>query len=75
MSDLSATNCGCNNGYNTSCSGNNLLWILLLFSCCGGNGNGLLGSGCNNNSACDWIIPIFLISCLCGGNGGGCGCN
>ncbi|MBE5862334.1 MAG: chorion class high-cysteine HCB protein 13 [Lachnospiraceae bacterium] len=80
MSDLSATNCGCNNGYNNSCNGNNWIWILLLLSCCGGNGNGLLGtnSGCgcngNNNSCCDWIIWILLLSTFCGGNNGGCGC-
>ena len=83
MSDLSATNCGCNNGYNTSWSGNNLIWIILLLSLTG-NGNGILGGnggcGCNNggNSCCDWVIWLLLLSNFCGGNnngGCGCGCN
>ena len=78
MSDLSATNCGCNNSCNTnSGTGNNFLWIILLLSCCGGNG--LFGNGCggNNNSCCESIIWLLLLSNCSGGNGlfgNGCGC-
>lgn len=88
MSDLTATNCGCNN--NCACNSNscggmmggNFIWIILLLSCCGGcgNGSGLLGGGCgngcgnscDNNSSCDWLIWILLISCMCGNNNGCC---
>ena len=80
MSDLSATNCGCNNGYNNSCPGNNLLWIILLLSLTG-NGNGIFGCNGGNNggsSCCDTVIWLLLLSNFCGGNnngGCGCGCN
>jgi hypothetical protein len=76
MSDLVATNCGggcgCNGG-NSGCS--NIIWILLILACCGGNGGGL---GLNNlfggdNDCCSLIWILLLLSC-CGGNGGGCGC-
>lgn len=89
MSDLTATNCGCNDS--CGCAGaqnnngcNSCIWIiLLLFFCggnngcgnngCGNNGCGILGGG--NNGCCDWIIWILLLSCFCGnGNGSGCGC-
>ena len=85
MSDLTATNCGCNNscgcGNNNGIlgGGNSCIWIILLLFCCGGNGcgngNGILGgnNGCgNNNSCCDWIIWIILLSCFCGGNNNSC---
>ena len=76
MSDLTATNCGCNNVSTNSCGcGNNLIWIILLLSLfnnngdCGcGNGISLFGgngNGCGNNS-CEWLIWILLISCFCG---------
>ena len=44
MSDLTATNCGCDNGCglsfgNGSC-GCNILWIIILLCACGGNGIG-----------------------------------
>lgn len=84
MSDLTATNCGCNSCNNNSTFfGGNSCWILilvLLFSCGGcGNGNGILGGnscgcGCdNNNNSCEWLIWILLISCFCGNNNS-CGC-
>ena len=85
MSDLTATNCGCNNrcGCNNGLFGGSCIWIILLLFCCGGNGNGILGGcgnncdndcGCNNNNnCCEWIIWILLISCFCGNNNG-CGC-
>ena len=46
MSDLAATNCGCGcETANNNCGcGNNIIWIILLLSCCGGwghNGCGL----------------------------------
>lgn len=77
MSDLAATNCGCNEG-NGCCS---IIWILLLLSCCG-NGSGFFGgNSCdNNNCSCIWIILLLF---FCGGcndgigfnnNGCGCGC-
>ena len=52
MSDLTATNCGCNNrcGCNNGLFGGSCIWIILLLFCCGGNGNGLFG-GCGND--CD----------------------
>ena len=87
MSDLTATNCGCNNnscGCNNNRSGffgGSCIWIILLLIFCG-NGNGILGgnccndcdNGCGNNNCCEWIIWILLISCFCGNNNG-CGCN
>jgi hypothetical protein len=70
MSDLAATNCGCDSS--NSCS--SLIWILLLLSCCGNGGTSLFnGNGCGNG--CDSIWIILLILCCCGngnGNGGGC---
>ena len=56
MSDLAATNCGCgcgngcgNNGFfggNDCCS--SIIWLFILFSCCGcGNGNFFGGNGGN----------------------------
>lgn len=82
MSDLSAANCGCgsnnpcdNNNGNNSC---NYLWLILLFSCFGGNNMGGCGNICgdncgHNNNCCDMLIWILLLSCFCGnGNGNGC---
>ncbi len=86
MSDLTATNCGCNScgcGNNNGFMGGSCIWIIILLFFCGGNngcgngcGNGILGgnNGCDNNNCCDWLIWILLISCFCGGNNG-CGCN
>lgn len=77
MSDLAATNCGCNDcgcgGWGTSLFGGGnscscILWIICLL-CCGGN------NGCGNNNGCCndscWIIILLLL--CCGNNG--CGCN
>lgn len=81
MSDLSATNCGCNNNCGSIFGNNgcNWIWIILLLFCCGGCGNGgMLGSnncgcGCdNNNNCCEWLIWILLISCFCGNNNSCC---
>ncbi len=81
MSDLSATNCGCNNNCGNTFGNNgcNWIWIILLLSCCGGCGNnGILGGnscgcGCdNNNNSCEWLIWILLISCFCGNNNSCC---
>ncbi len=73
MSDLAATNCGCNDGGN-SCS--SIIWIIILLSLCGGCGNNGSGfnfsnNGCGGNDGCGclWII-LLLLFC-----GGGCGGN
>lgn len=73
MSELSATNCGCDR--NDGCFGgnNSCIWIILLLLCCCdgfGSGNGRGGYGCGNNS-CIWII--ILLFC-CGGLGSGNDC-
>ena len=73
MSDLTATNCGCNNSCgNNNCGngifGNSCIWIILLLFCGGGCGNnngcGLLGNnnGCGGNDCCEWLIWILLLS-------------
>ena len=67
MSDLAATNCGCNDN---GCGCSSIIWIILLLSCCGGN-SGFGGNGCGNdcgNNSCIWIILLLL---CCGGNGFG----
>ncbi|MCM1183724.1 MAG: chorion class high-cysteine HCB protein 13 [Roseburia sp.] len=78
MSDLTASNCGCNNTNSLSDNGCSWIWILILLSCCGGCGNGLFGNsgcGCNDNNGCsNWIWLLILLS-FCGGWGNGnCGC-
>lgn len=77
MSDLSATQCGCNNtreGNNGCCS---LIWLIILFSICGNNND---GCGCggnnglslfNNNDGgcgCSSLIWLLLLLSCCGGN-------
>ncbi|MCD8224080.1 MAG: chorion class high-cysteine HCB protein 13 [Clostridiales bacterium] len=70
MSDLAATNCGCEcgNGGNSCC---NLLWLILILCSC--------RNGCEHNcgpsfgGGCDWIWIILLLSFCGGGCGGGCG--
>lgn len=74
MSDLSATQCGCNNtreGNNGCCS---LIWLIILFSICGNNDGCGCGGGMglfnNNNDGCgcgcnSWIWILILLSC-CG---------
>ncbi len=71
MSDLSATNCGCDceRQGRSSWGNNSCIWIIILLLCCGG-GNGFgRGNGCGDDS-CLWII--ILLFC-CGGWGNGCG--
>jgi hypothetical protein len=84
MSDLTATNCGCS----SSCGNNgfgSLIWIFLLSSMCGGNGNscggggslfGGLNFGGGSGDSCDMLMTLLLLSCICGGgnSGSGCGC-
>ena len=57
MSDLTATNCGCNNGCNNNCNnglmGGSCIWIILLLVFCGGCGNGMGGILGGNNCDCD----------------------
>lgn len=81
MSDLSATNCGCNNA-RSGCGfgGDSCVWIILLLLFCGGgcgcNGSGLLSGnncGCNDNNGCSCIF-LILILLFCGNGFGGCGC-
>ncbi len=68
MSDLAATNCGCNEG---GCS--SIIWIILLLFFCNGNGCGSgCGNGCGNgllngDNSCCWII-LLLLFCGCGNN-------
>lgn len=85
MSDLSSTNCGCNNGFggplsNAFGNGNNCLWLIILLFLCGGScsnqkngcGNGLLG---NMGGDCvEWIIIILLLTNCCGNSKNNCGC-
>ena len=75
MSDLSATQCGCNNGTsNTSFFGNgcsSLIWLILLLSICGnnddgcGNGIGLFNNN-GNGCGCSSLIWLILILSCCG---------
>lgn len=81
MSDITATNCGCERdcGCNGGCNGFNLfntngscdiLWLIILlslFNNCGcSNGCNGFGNGCSGDNGC-FIILILLIL-------GGCGC-
>ena len=70
MSDLAATNCGCNN---EGCGCSSIIWLIILLSCCGNGGNnfGFGNNGCGGNDGCGclWII-LLLLFC-----GGGCGGN
>ena len=59
MSDLTATNCGCNNVTSNNGCGS-WIWILILLCCCGGNN----GCGCDNGCGCGGGFGNFL-----GGNG------
>ena len=77
MSDLAATNCGCEGGIN-SCS---LIWIILLLNClCGGNNGTNSIANLGGGDSCCWIIILLLLCGGCGGNGitggnnGNCGC-
>lgn len=81
MSDLTATNCGCDNGCNSGCgSGTNslfntgscgcsIIWIILLLNIFCGNGCGQSSCGCNDNNNC-LLILLLLLCC-----NGDCGLN
>ena len=76
MSDLAATNCGCERDNNCrndcGCFGNNFIWLIILFACCGNNSWGGCGNGCGcGNDNCCLIIILLL---LCGNKWGGNGC-
>ena len=86
VSDLAATNCGCNNGCGCGGNGNGgcnscniIIWIILLSCLCGnGNGTGLSnvfgcggGDDCGCGGGCNnSCIWLILILLFCGG---GCG--
>ena len=74
MSDLAATNCGCGcETANNNCGcGNNIIWIILLLSCCGGWGH--KGCGFCNDNSCIWIILLLFCCGGWGGNSGGFCC-
>jgi hypothetical protein len=74
MSDLSATNCGCDNNCGNGWGNNSCLWIILLLFFCGGCGNNRMG---DNGCGCDclWIILLLFFCGGCGNNRmGDCGC-
>lgn len=74
MSDLAATNCGC--GCETRNNGGcgNIIWIILLLSCCGGWGNNNSCGGGWGNDSCIWIILLLFCCGGWGNNGGGFCC-
>ena len=67
MSDLVATNCGCNG--DSGCS--SIIWIIILLCLCNGNGSSpFSGGGCGGDyNGCLWII--LLLMCCGNGCGGG----
>lgn len=86
MSDLAATNCGCNSCGNGGFSNSWLIILIFLFIFGGNCFGNIMGGGCGcnddcgcNNSICGgntwiWLI-IILLFCNCGNSGfGGCGC-
>lgn len=71
MSDLTATQCGCQRSDNQNgCGG--ILWIIILFALCGCNGNdsgcgsGLFGGG-GSDCGCESILILILLLSCCGG--------
>ena len=89
MSDLAATNCGCEercgcgNGYGNSCGNNgwgltngnscNCILWIIILMCCCGNNGCGNGCSCSNSGDNCWLIIVLLL--LCGGCGNnGCGC-
>ena len=73
MSDLTATNCGCNNNSGRGIFGGNntWLWILLLIFCvgndddgCGGgiSGFGLFNNDGNGSSCCNTLVWLLILS-------------
>ena len=79
MSDLAATNCGCDGGFRNNNGCDCILWILIL-SCICGNGFGFGGcdKGCGWGGNNCWLLILILLFCGNGfGFGGcdnGCGC-
>ena len=81
MSDLTATNCGCDTGCNSGCgAGNNsifntgscgcsIIGIILLLNLFCGNGCGQSSCGCGENNNC-LLILLLLLCC-----NGDCGLN
>lgn len=81
MSDLTATNCGCDNGCNSGCgSGTNslfgngscgcsIIWIILLLNVFG-NGCGQSSCGCGSDNNNCLLILLLLLCC-----NGDCGLN
>ena len=88
MSDITATNCGCDNGCNNGCTNgcNNGCNGTGLFNLWGGNGSCscilwvlILLACCGNNDGCgcgndNSCCLILLILLCCGGCGNGNGC-
>ncbi|MBE5895872.1 MAG: chorion class high-cysteine HCB protein 13 [Lachnospiraceae bacterium] len=75
MSDLSATQCGCQTS-DYECGGNNWICIIIiLFLLCNNSGNSGCGGGCGinlgnlfgNGSCCEWILIILVLLNCCGG--------
>lgn len=83
MSDLSATQCGCQGNDRSGSGCGNWIWIILIIyflnNCCGGSSRdsscgcgGLSGLFDGNGSCCEWIIILLVLFCFCGNNSSGC---
>lgn len=78
MSELTATQCPCSGGGRSSSGCSSIIWIIILLSICGGNGDsgcgfglGNFGNGCGgDNNCCELIILLLVLSSCCGN---GCG--
>ena len=71
MSDLSATQCGCNNSREGSNGCSNLIWLIILLSLFNNNDGCGSGIGLLNNSengCCNLIWLLLILSCCCGNN-------
>lgn len=71
MSDLAATNCGCEctTGGNNGC---NIIFLILLLCFCGGGNNGCFEHNCGCGNGCNDMIWIIILLCFCGGNNNFC---
>ena len=68
MSDLTATQCGCNRPEPSNGCGS-FMWIIILLFLCNGNGGECgIGNLCGGENGCECIIIILLLLCCCGGN-------